>query len=220
LLSQNKNQFDPSKIPEFAKNKNEILNPKNLQLLNFVDVFMNVKCCVEHRQLQKALNATKTILSSNDIPFSLTAGSLLASVREKGFFIPWDTDVDLLIQPENEEAVKAKLFSSSSSSSSCFTKLLDPPRQVDHGKLLGFVYSTPKNVKPHHEESSRVEIWVAREDKKMQKKSVVLPLRKDKRCSLQGISLPCPNNVGKILEAGYGEKWCVACKSKSSNCKK
>ena len=215
-------------IPEFTKNKNTILSPTNSHLLNFVDLFMNVKCCTEHKELKIALNATinynSNIKSKNDqkhIKFSLTAGSLLATVREHGFFIPWDTDVDVLIQAEDEDSARKHIFQNDGDENfEFYTKLIDPPKEVDHGRLLGFVYSTPKHVPPHDEFTSRVEIWVAKENKKMQKKSVVLPL--ERKCSLQNVegNLFCPYDVEKVLQAGYGNNWCVPCKTKSSNCKK
>ena len=191
--------------------------PAQPHLLQFVDIFMTVKCCVEHGELRDATAAAYALFPSASM--SLTAGSLLAAVREDGFFIPWDTDVDLLLQPSDESRVAAVLRANEAAAGATkkdrrvVTKLIDPPLAHDHGRLLGYVYGTPAY---RHAEASRVEIWVALESKKMQRRGLVLPLRP---CRLQGVAAMCPARAEDVLLAGYGERWCVRCKARSSNCK-
>jgi hypothetical protein len=68
------------------------------------------------------------------------------------------------------------------------------------------------------EDASRVEVWAAVEGKKSQRAAINWPARP---CALQGLveGIQCPDDPRAVLEASYGPRWCVPCKSRSSNCK-
>ena len=82
-----------------------------------------------------------------------------------------------------------------------------------HGRMIGVVYGTPHF---RHPEASRVEIWVAQEDRKMQRAAVNLPRQP---CRVYDVLAACPARPLDVLESGYGPFWCVSCKTRSQNCK-
>ena len=105
----------------------------------------------------------------------LTAGTLLGAVREGGRFIPWDTDVDIAVWPEDAPEVE-KLFST----------------QTDHhfhqdplGKKMFWVHFS-SNGKPR--DGPHAEIFF--EPAYTNKPKSLLPLE---RCDFYGYSAWCPN---------------------------
>jgi hypothetical protein len=213
---------------------------------NHIDGFMVRKCCIEHHQMLRALRSLHHAFWGADLGGGevasgawLTAGTLLGAAREGGVFVPWDTDVDVLIEPRHEVAVTAMLrkhgatrrsFSSSSSPPTMWNLDVVEPEDEDdpsafvatafsevkehaHGRLVGVLYGSRVF---RHEEASRVEIWVAQETKKMQRSIINLPVQK---CRMYDLSLSCPADPLAVLFAGYGPYWCVPCKSRSQNCK-
>ena len=65
------------------------------------------KCCAEHRQLRDTAFDVITLLEANNITYFLSTGTALGAVRHGGSIIPWDTDVDLVIRPDDEATVAA-----------------------------------------------------------------------------------------------------------------
>ncbi|ADE19672.1 diacylglycerol cholinephosphotransferase Mf1 [Mycoplasma crocodyli] len=61
----------------------------------------------KQKRLMKLLNELTTILDKENIKYSLGFGSLLGTVRHGGF-IPWDDDVDVLIDHEGLEILFKK----------------------------------------------------------------------------------------------------------------
>src|SRR5699024_11050821 len=51
---------------------------------------------ITQRHLKKILREFHTLCLDNNIKYSLSGGSMLGAIREKGF-IPWDDDADVLI---------------------------------------------------------------------------------------------------------------------------
>lgn len=237
-------------FPECAVfNRTEVQLPGNRA---DVDSFMMRKCCVEHSQMLRALRSLTVALRAEGaklprppagassevvaaaVPHAwVTAGTLLGATREGGVFIPWDTDVDVLISPQHEKLVLALLRAHSKPRASArapkivvaerddeeddplrfAAMVVDEPKDHAHGKMIGVVYGTPDT---RHEEASRVEIWVAQESRKMQRADVNLPLQP---CRVYDVAAWCPAKPVEVLERGYGPFWCVACKAKSQNCK-
>jgi hypothetical protein len=213
-----------------------VFTRKELKLADedMVNDFMVRKCCIEHQQMLRAvksLYAAIGSISGASVGAWLTAGTLLGAVREGGVFIPWDTDVDVLVSPQHEAAVVKMLRSHSRPAPSKKKRIVvrastddddvlkfaarvnDEPKEHAHGKLIGFVYGTPDF---RHAEASRVEIWVAQETKKMQQSAVNLPMQP---CVLYDAPVQCPKNPLDVLKRGYGPFWCVPCKAQSQNCK-
>ena len=75
----------------------------------------NDKYGVRGRQLEllSMLKEVAAILEENEIKYSLCAGTLLGAVRRDGF-IPWDDDVDIMVDRENYAKI-IKLFEEKSS---------------------------------------------------------------------------------------------------------
>lgn len=57
------------------------------------------------RELLSMLKQLSNILSENGIQFSLAGGTLLGAVRDNGF-IPWDDDVDIMVDRNNFKKIK------------------------------------------------------------------------------------------------------------------
>lgn len=53
----------------------------------------------------EALVVIAKILKENEIPYFLDAGTLLGAIRDKSF-IPWDNDIDIGVNPENEPTLE------------------------------------------------------------------------------------------------------------------
>lgn len=212
---------------EISRLMHSVLAPVNATTSNF----LLRKCCFEHRELRRALEAVfgTTNTYFGNVTLWLTAGTLLGAFREQGVLIPWDTDADLLVSPEQAANVEhsllklSNLYRSDTSKDGKhpedFAAKLEHPavailnKEHAHGKLLGVIYGTHRYF---HDESSRIEIWVRDETKKMQRKAINEPVV---RCSLYGMSMWCPSDPIAVLHAGYGPTWCFPCKHKTSNCK-
>ena len=52
------------------------------------------------------------ILKKNGVQYSLTGGSLLGAIRESGF-IPWDDDIDIMVDRKNYEILRNAIENSS-----------------------------------------------------------------------------------------------------------
>jgi hypothetical protein len=172
--------------------------------------FLYRKCILEHAELRRAFGYVMSRLKGIEVKAWLTAGSLLGSIREGGVLVPWDTDIDILIRQSDQPQVVEALFHGKGPDA--FGSVLIEKEQ-DHGFLLGAVYSASTI---RHPMASRVEVWVQREAKKMQRSSITFPL---KPCLLYDVPCWCPNHSGEVLVAGYGADWCLPCKAKSSSCK-
>jgi len=184
-----------------------IFRRKEVQSVELPNDFMYKKCCDEHRQLQEALAAFTGMMRAAGVKPWATAGTLLGIVRERGTIIPWDTDVDILVRQEDLDAVTTAL-----EKATVKVSIIDKAEH-GHGHLLAYVYSQTKVA---HEDAPHVEIWIAKETKKMQRSNVTFPLI---GCALYGTPLYCPGRYLDVLHAGYGPTWSTPCKAKSSNCK-
>lgn len=60
------------------------------------------------KKLQELLKEFHTFCIANDIKYSLDWGSLLGAIRHKGF-IPWDDDLDIMVDRENYERIKSSI---------------------------------------------------------------------------------------------------------------
>ena len=174
--------------------------------------FLFVKCCVEHRQLRAALSCLHEEWGA--VPLWITSGTLLGVVRGPfPVIIPWDTDVDMLVDARDADTVSSSLKRRSiGGRTRCAATFVDNERHA-HGHLLGFVYGRERIV---HPDDSRVEIWRRDDAKKMQRAGLNLPLR---RGTLYNMSVWIPADSVGVLEAGYGSRWCWPCKHRTSNCK-
>ena len=196
--------------------------------------FLFRKCCIEHRALRRAFECLAHS-SIGDLAW-LTAGSLLGAVREKwGVIIPWDTDFDVLIEVGDgmSEQAARKLFADGRISVldqgrmnvstlieslpfTCATRLIDNANHA-HGHLLGYIYGRSS---PRHVDDSRIEVWVRRDERKMQLARINVPSSIGAgECELYGARVRCPRDVQAVLEAGYGRGWCWPCKHRTSSCK-
>eukprot|EP00760_Papus_ankaliazontas_P026020 PhM_4_TR2991/c0_g2_i1/m.14356 len=176
--------------------------------------FMLKKCCAEHQALKNALQSFLKIANRAGVmDVWATAGTLLGLLRNKGTIIPWDTDIDILIWPHDEKRLRRAL---EAADVVAHHKTMFLEKEHGHGRLFAFFYDTPTVI---HEDAPHVEVWVAQEHKKMQRRNVTVPLR---NCRMYGgavSGLKCPARSLDVLRAGYGENWQTPCKSRSSNCK-
>lgn len=53
-----------------------------------------------------------SVMKKNDVPYALTAGTLLGAVRHGGF-IPWDDDIDLIVPKQHYERMKKAFLAES-----------------------------------------------------------------------------------------------------------
>ena len=58
------------------------------------------------KELLLLLQEVHNFCVSNDITYSIAYGSLLGAVRHKGF-IPWDDDLDIMVDRENYKKILA-----------------------------------------------------------------------------------------------------------------
>ena len=64
------------------------------------------KCCVEHRILRDTAFDVLKELEGANVSYFLSTGTALGSIRHSGTIIPWDTDVDIAIYPQDSTIVK------------------------------------------------------------------------------------------------------------------
>ena len=61
------------------------------------------KCCVEHKKLRDTALWVASKLDGAKIRYFLSTGSAIGAYRHNGTIIPWDTDVDMAIYPEDKD---------------------------------------------------------------------------------------------------------------------
>ena len=66
----------------------------------------------QHLALLEMLDEFLLLCKNNSISFSLGFGSMLGAIRHKGF-IPWDDDIDLLIDRDNYKKLQSAILESS-----------------------------------------------------------------------------------------------------------
>ena len=91
------------------------------------------KCCVEHRQLRDTAWFVIEQLERSNVTYFLSTGSALGAIRHSGTIVPWDTDVDIAIFPNDADKVRS-IFSSA----------------VVFGKSNDTKPATRRKVKPLH----------------------------------------------------------------------
>ena len=66
---------------------------------------------VTQAELLSMMKNIHQILADNHINYSLTGGSLLGAIRESGF-IPWDDDIDIMVDRKNYQLLRTAIESS------------------------------------------------------------------------------------------------------------
>eukprot|EP00906_Rhabdomonas_costata_P009920 RCo013971 len=159
------------------------------------------KCCVEHRRLLETLRYTLKRMEEVGIRPWLGMGTLLASVRHRGVFIGWDTDVDLYISPADVGRFK-EAFRNTHTTPHWFA--IDP--QTDYGvqhRDMFYIYYTRKRTKG----GSHVEVWVwnSRRINISALDPLMFPLQ---RCELYDLTnVWCPHKPLEMLRQWYGSSW-------------
>jgi hypothetical protein len=64
------------------------------------------KCCVEHRLLRDVTLWVIGKLEGNNIEYFLSTGTALGARRHNGTMVPWDTDIDLAVNPQYEMQIE------------------------------------------------------------------------------------------------------------------
>jgi len=101
----------------------------------------------KQEELLAMLKDIDSIFKDNNISYSLDGGTLLGAVREKGF-IPWDDDVDILVNRDNYKKI-VRLFRKTNSSSLY---------ELKH--ILWVPRIQKKNDKRHRLKASTIDIFV------------------------------------------------------------
>lgn len=145
------------------------------------------KCCIEHGLLAATGKWVTEQLSSHGIRYFLSTGSALGVFRHHGTIIPWDTDVDMAIYPEDRVRVY-KLFSS----------------QTEHffhedqlGKGMFWIHAS-KDGRPR--DGPHVEIFY--ESDYTRRRDLLEPLTP---CFWYGANVSCPNKA--ILNHWFSSGW-------------
>jgi hypothetical protein len=147
------------------------------------------KCCHEHSALKETALWVMEKLEEHEIRYFLSTGSALGAIRHNGVIIPWDTDVDLAIFPEDADKVK-QIFTSFKHEHYFHP---DP-----NGKPMYWIHHS-KNGKPV--DGPHVEIFFEADYTKHTES--LLPLQ---RCDFYGKNNAwCPNV--KMFEIWFGKNW-------------
>ncbi|KAH9582207.1 LicD family [Trypanosoma melophagium] len=64
------------------------------------------KCCVEHKALRDTTIWVVRKLKAANIAYFLSTGTALGALRHNGVIIPWDTDVDIAVYPNDGKKVE------------------------------------------------------------------------------------------------------------------
>jgi hypothetical protein len=154
------------------------------------------KCCMEHQLLRDTALWVIKQLEANNIRYFLSTGTALGAIRHGGTIIPWDTDVDIVVWPEDEKRVE-QVFARLSSDAT-------PSAERHHfhrdnlGKGMFWVHASPDGLPvdgPH------VEIFVE-PVYTVKHEAELLPLE---RCDFYGTSVWCPNR--KMFNVWFPSGW-------------
>lgn len=146
------------------------------------------KCCHEHRALRDTAWWVMRMLEKSNITYFLSTGTALGAVRHHGVIIPWDTDVDMAIFPEDAPRVKA-LFQAHEHEHFFHKDKL--------GKKMFWIHAS-KNGRPA--DGPHVEIFYEADYTKH--REALLPLQ---RCSFYGRPAWCPNE--KMFNVWFPSGW-------------
>eukprot|EP00758_Cryptobia_borreli_P010583 Tbor_TRINITY_DN5580_c0_g1::TRINITY_DN5580_c0_g1_i9::g.13390::m.13390 len=153
------------------------------------------KCCVEHQQLRDTTWYVLDRLDANQIDYFFLTGSALGAIRHNGTIIPWDTDVDIGIFPDDATKIE-KIFGKDPNlvdgDPHFFEKdLFDREMYWIHASKDGI----PKTG-PH------VEVWYGEVYTSKDYLKYVLPFEK---CNFYGRIVNCPNR--KMFAKWYPTGW-------------
>lgn len=87
------------------KNKQQNSHRQEVSLSSFPSTSLR-KCCFEHKALRDTAHWVIDKLEEHNIRYFLSTGTALGAIRHKGTIIPWDTDVDIAIFPDDAERAK------------------------------------------------------------------------------------------------------------------
>jgi len=152
-------------------------------------------CCLTH--LYEITRDTISILNKENIDYFIMYGTLLGQVRHNQSFIPWDTDVDIVVMQKDKSKVIDILNK----------KLANTYELVESKKILKVNFSKLNHLHADiyfWEEKDNILIdslndyWI----KSRVKKNDIFPLTLDK---LYDLDVKVPRNKEQILKDTYGE---------------
>ena len=152
-------------------------------------------CCLTH--LYEITRDITIVLNKEDIDYFIMYGTLLGQVRHNQTFIPWDTDVDIVVMKKDRLKVEELLSSELSSSYDI----------VKSEKIMKINYSKSNQL------HADIYFWEEQDDilidtlndywiKNRVQKSDVFPLKSSK---LYNLDVEVPKNKEQVLKDTYGD---------------
>eukprot|EP00758_Cryptobia_borreli_P010576 Tbor_TRINITY_DN5580_c0_g1::TRINITY_DN5580_c0_g1_i2::g.13383::m.13383 len=151
------------------------------------------KCCVEHQQLRDTTWYVLDRLDANQIDYFFLTGSALGAIRHNGTIIPWDTDVDIGIFPDDARKIE-EIFGKDSNLVDGAPHFFERDHQ---GKAMYWIHAS-KDGFPHN--GPHVEIFYQKRYSKNLKE--LLPFE---NCNFYGRIVNCPNR--KMLKKWFPTGW-------------
>lgn len=154
-------------------------------------------------ELYRLMNVTDKVLTEKKIPYFISCGTLLGSVRNKGF-ITWDNDIDIGIFEKDLE--KIPTLSQEFQPFDIAIKYDDKIWRISSKKLDNiyidiFPYSEIEKKKYHHTDIFNRH----RFSKEFMYEDEIFPI--EKKYTFGPLILPGPKDAIIILERMYGKNW-------------